>query len=113
MNSHSTINKPNSVFTETDATIYHDGKAYSAGGAWLLKRKDTGKLEGILYRHEDGMIGTWDSSIKVKAYYGTPFRTNFGQKGQYVWFTWEGHKMVGRNNSIEWQDIFRVREVKS
>jgi hypothetical protein len=113
LQAHSTIDKSDAAFVERDATIYHDGKAFASGGAWLLERKDNGKLAGILYNLGNGELGTWDGSIKVKAHFGRVFSTNFGTRAQYAWFTWQGRKMIGRNGSIDWQDIFRVHEVKA
>jgi hypothetical protein len=97
---------------EDHCAIEHNGQSFESGGSYLLRRKDTGKLEGMLYRQPNGMIGTWDSLQLVKATWGLPFMTNLGVKAQYCWFTWEGKRFIGRNNSIEWQDIVRVREIK-
>jgi hypothetical protein len=108
----SIITKVNGAMVETKCTIEHEGKSFESGGSWLLKRADNGKMTGILYRQPNGMIGTWDSSQLVKATWGQPFMTNFGVKAQYCWFTWEGKHFIGRNNSVEWQDIVRVHEIK-
>lgn len=104
--------KDSKAFIETECIFKHNDKAYESGGSYLLQNKKTGKLEGILYSHNDETIGIWDGSKKVKAHFGKPFRTNFGQNARYVWFTWDNKKFVGINRSIDWQDIYRVREIK-
>ena len=111
-------------FVETDCKIELKGHEFTSGGAWLCKRKDTGKYGGVLYAYKKVIIpksekrnesyqiwvGTWDGSQKVQCQTGTEYRSNFGDMRQSVWFRWEGRFFWGtwyKSNS----DIVRCVEI--
>ena len=108
----STIIKKDATFIETECRISLSGKEYESGGSYLLKRKDNGRLEGILYAYpKEKNVGSWDGSLKIPAVFGRPFLTNFGVRRQHLWFSYLGHKFIGTNYSLDWQDIVRVKEL--
>ena len=98
-------------FVEEACTITFQGKSFTSGGGWIMRRKDTGKREGMLYAHEsEKTVSSWDGSIKYPAHVGHVWRSNMGDTRQSVSF-----KANGRNFSGVYfksgSDIVRVREV--
>lgn len=105
-------------FVEEKCCIEHEGKEFCAGGAWIMRRKDTGLREGILYlfreRHEhfvNYFVGTWDGSKKAHAVCLRTWRSNFGDERRSFYFLWEGTKFWGVNAGDN--DVVRVREYKN
>jgi len=77
-------------FIEEHCAIEHEGATFEAGGAWLAKRVDTGKYEGILYMLDNGSsIGTWHGDKKVRCSFGESWISNFGDERMTVWFHWD------------------------
>lgn len=116
------------AFVENNCKIDFGGREFSAGGSWMLRRKDTGKMEALLYiskkeevyidttGHNWGKVtrlylGSWDGSLKVQvAYRGSEYRSNFGDIRQSVWFRWNGlyfHGIWYKSGS----DIVRARQI--
>ncbi len=110
-----TILKTNTAFIEQDCTLKLGDHSYTSGGSWLMKRKDTSKYQGILYASpKTNEVTSWDGTLRIKAYFGRVFRSNFWNcRRQYCWFTYEGHKFVGINYSVDNQECISVREVKA
>jgi hypothetical protein len=96
------------------STITIDGKSFTSGGSFIAKNIQTNKYEGIVYGYQkEGKVGTWDGSVKVEAYFGQVFDSNWiNNRRQYVWFTWRNMKFVGINYAYDWQDTFSVRQIK-
>ena len=100
------------AFIETGCRINISGKEYESGGSYLLKRKDNGRLEGILYAYpKEKSVGSWDGSLKIPAVFGRPFLTNFGVRWQHIWFSYQGHKFIGTNYNLDSQDNVHVKEL--
>lgn len=124
-----TQDKDSQAFIESDCVLNFNGCEFSSGGAYLLKRKETGKLEGLLYMYQEKTsepytdkygrkygasyryyVGTWDGSQKVNAITGKEWLSNFGDKRQSIWFSWNGLYFYGiwyKSNS----DIVRCRQI--
>jgi hypothetical protein len=100
------------MFIENDCSIVLEGKTFSNGGAFIGKRKDNGKLGGILYAYpKEDKVGTWDGKTKFNAFFGNEWTSNMRDKRQSVYFSYDGKKFYGvyyKTNS----DIVRVRELK-
>jgi len=110
-----TIVKTNTAFIERDCIIEHDGHKFESGGSYLLKRQDNGKYQGILYANpKTNEVTSWDGKSRIPAYFGKVFNSNFYNcKRQYCWFTYEGHKFIGINYSVDWQECITVKELVS
>lgn len=107
-----TIVKNDKAFVETDCTFEHEGKKFTSGGSWLMKRKDNGKYEGILYANpEKRQVTSWDGSLVIPATFGKVFQGNISKR-QYCWFTYQGMHFVGINYSVDWQDCIKVKQIK-
>ena len=106
------------AFIEQKCCVELNGHKFCSGGSWLCIRKDTGKMEGILYAShkpdDEGrsFIQSWDGSLKIPAIYGREWRDNFGGLNQSVYFRYEGRYFYGRWAGKDWSDIVRVREIK-
>ena len=100
-------------FIEENCKIDLNGNSFESGGSYLLTRKDTGKKVGLFYAYEnDKKVGNWHGDKKVNAIFGHTWRSNFMDKRQSVYFTWEGTRFYGvyyKENS----DIIRAREISS
>ena len=110
----STIVKDKDCFVETDCIFtFGNGKSFESGGSFLLRNKKTNKLEGLFYAfEEEGKVGTWDGSIKVKSTFTHEWYSNMGDKRQSVYFTWDNVPMYGvyyKTNS----QIVRAKQTKS
>lgn len=79
----------NGAFIETECTITHDGKDYTSSGAWLCKRVDTGKYEGMLYLKEKPtlQLTSWDGSIVIPCKLVRIWINNWGDKRICVHFS--------------------------
>jgi hypothetical protein len=98
-------------FVERECTIKSDGKTFTSGGAWLLKRKDTGKFEGRLYAFEkEGKIGNWKGDWKVPATFGKEWRGSMGDLRQTVTAKIDDKKFSGIYFKSA-GDIVRLKEV--
>ena len=107
-----TIIKENTAFIEQDCTIELDGKKFSSGGSWLMKRKDNSKYEGIMYAGPStNEVTSWNGTLRIKAHYGKVFQGNMSKR-QYCWFTHEGHKFIGINYSVNNQECITIKEIK-
>lgn len=101
------------AFIEQKCCIEHEGHKVCSGGSWLCIRKDTGKMEGILYGDwNKKVISSWDGSLKIPAHYSyRNFRNNFGAECCTVHFKYNGKYFYGRWSGMEWSQIVRVREI--
>lgn len=106
------------------ADIIHEGKTFEGMGSYLMPNPKTGRLEGILYNGNEtkklnqynnssiGYIGSWDGTLKIKAYFTHKWISNFGDTRQAVYFMMDNKPFYGiyyKTNS----DIIRVRELKN
>lgn len=94
-------------------------RSFESGGSWLLKRCDTGLLEGILYAQpKKGTVGSWDGALQIEAEFGqvwhSAFRDFHGrpQENQLARFKYKGMQFSGILYNRQWSDIVRVRQVK-
>lgn len=102
-----------STCMEKDCKFSFEGKTFESGGAFIGKDKN-GKHGGRVYGNETKMeVSNWHGDIKVKASYGHVFRSNFGDKRRYVWFTWKGISFYGLWCSIDWNQLIPVKECKA
>ena len=105
------------AFIEQKCCIQHDGMNFCAGGSYLAIRKDTGKMEGIMYachkpdENGNSVISSWDGSLKIRAIYGREYRDNFGGKRCNVYFRYNGRYFWGRWYGMEFSDIIRCKEI--
>lgn len=77
----------------------------------MLRRKDTGLMEGVLYEFDGGkMLGTWDGSIKVSAFKTNIWRSNWGDKRTHYTFRWNNKRFWGINAGDN--QIVRCKEYK-
>lgn len=115
-NSCKTVTDENSgAFIDSECTITHNGKSYTQGGAWMMKRKDTGKFEGRVYHTEKNgrhFVQNWDGSFEVPAIVGRMWRSNMGDRRQSVWFKWNNRYFHGVHCSIDWTELFSAKETK-
>lgn len=105
---------------EVNCCIEFEGKSFCSGGSWLMRRKDTGLLQGILYlfrefsgendRFVNFFVGTWDGSMKVHAVRLNTWKGNFGDERMHFYFKWQGKKFWGISAGDN--DIVRCREYK-
>ena len=110
------------MFIDQNCTIEHNGQTFESGGAFIAERADTGKLAGVVYAQwadpktdphiTGGYITNWHGDIKIRAYFGREYRSNFGDKRRSVWFTYKGREMFGVWCSTDWNQLVRVREIK-
>jgi len=104
--------KSGSAFIEQKCCIEHEGQKFCSGGSWLCVRKDTGKMEGILYgNYNKQEVSSWDGTLKIPAIYGREYRNNFGALCQSVYFRYDGKYFYGRWLGKDWSQIVRVREI--
>ena len=107
------MSQSQNTFVETDCTVKFNEQSFTSGGAFIGRRKDNGKLGGILYAYEQqNMVGDWHGQTKVLARFGNEWHSNFGDTRQSVYFTWQGIPFYG----IYYKsggDIVRVREITS
>jgi hypothetical protein len=104
------------AFVEDKCCIEHEGHKFCSGGSWLGIRKDTGKMEGILYATNtpyegNSVITSWDGSLKIRAVYGREWRDNFGGLNQSVYFRYNDRYFYGRWAGKDRSDIVRCREI--
>jgi len=103
---------------ESRCCIIHKGREFCSGGSWMMRRKSSGLMEGVLYhyktkdngrvRHE---VGTWDGDVKVPALLLRRWRSNWGDERQAFAFTWNGRRFWGVNAGDN--EIVRCREYKN
>jgi hypothetical protein len=87
------------------------GRIFTSGGAWVGKRKDTGKHEALLYAYEkEGKIGDWKGKWKVPAVFGNEWTGNMGDKRQHITTMIDGKKFSGTYFK-DAGDIVRLKEV--
>jgi hypothetical protein len=98
------------AFVETSCPFTHNGQTFTAGGAWLMRRRDTGRLEGLLYAYGDSAVGDWQGQHRYPATFGRPFRSNLGDLRRCVWFRIDGRDFFGVQYGMEWSEVVRVRE---
>ena len=116
------------AFVETKCIFEHDNVKFESGGSFLTQRKDTGKREGMLYRLKryptykenfghpftlsrcSGVVGSWDDSLRIRAYFSASWRSNFGDIRQSVYFKYQDkcYHGIWYTNS----DIIRCWEMK-
>lgn len=104
---------------ETDCTIEHNGKEYTAGGSYLLPCTD-GRYRGVVYikqdggstinpKHTWGTVTTWHGEQLARAGF-TDYHGNFCQMRR-VSFTWQGMKFIG-DYCPDWSEACKVRTTK-
>jgi hypothetical protein len=99
------------MFVESKCPITLRGRTFTSGGAWLLKRKDTGRCQGVLYAYEkEGKIGNWKGDWKVPANFGKEWRGSMGDMRQTVTAKIDGKKFSGTYYKSA-GDLVRLKEV--
>ena len=100
------------AFIEQKCCIEYEGHKFCSGGSYLGIRKDTGKMEGILYGdYKTEQVSSWDGTLKIPAIYGKEYRNNFGGLCCSVYFQYQGRYFYGRWLGKEWSQIVRVKEI--
>ena len=103
--------KRKACFVETDASMKILGRKFTSGGAFIAKRRDTGKLGGILYAYpNDNAVGSWDGKMKIPANFDREYYSNMGDKRQTIRFYHDGKRFIGtwfKDRS----DVVRVKEI--
>lgn len=100
------------TFIDQNCTIKVQGREFTSGGAFILRRKDTGKLAGQVYVSDKNEVSNWDGSIKMKATFGPIWRSNFGDRRRAVYFRYDGHYFYGMWCGMDYNELVSVREVK-
>ena len=99
------------MFIEENCTVEHNGKEYTAGGAWLTQCTD-GYYRGVVYSTwgKGSFVTDWHGKKIASARYGHKFRGNFCWM-QYVSFEYEGIMFKGFY-CPDWNQSIRVRSTK-
>jgi hypothetical protein len=99
------------MFVERECPITWKGKTFTAGGAWLLKRKDTGRHQAMLYAYPDeGKIGNCTGDWKVPANFGKEWHGTMGDLRQTVTAIIDGKRFSGTYFKST-GDIVRLKEL--
>lgn len=118
------------TFIEEDCTVTHEGRSFTAGGAWLCDCTD-GYRRGVVYTKpadpiqakpgditgpapsypRRGIVTDWHGNKIADASFGHPYRGGFGAKMRTVRFTVDGVEYAGRYG-CDWRDAVRVRSTK-
>ena len=116
------------TFVEENCTIAHDGKEFTAGGAFVLDCTD-GYRRAVVYAKPDthhtmgcrsarepqaacpGIVTDWHGNKIASASFGPIYRGNLC-KMRSVSFTLDGVKFAGRY-CPDWADCVRVRQGQS
>lgn len=105
------------TFCEPECVIEHEGQQYAAGGAWIGRHRETGRLGGLLYASRtDGRpthVASWGGEVRVPARFLREWRSNLGDLRQAVYFELEGRPFYGVWHNKEWSDVVRCRELAS
>src|SRR5690349_657416 len=100
-------------FFETDCTIEHDGKKFTANGAFIVTEQPSGRLVALLYANDKEHILTdWHGSLKIPAVFGREWRSNLSDLRQHVSFEHDGHNFSGVWFNKEWNQLVRAKEHK-
>lgn len=103
----------NIAFMDQQCTIEHEGQVFESGGAYIAKRKDSGKYSGAVYADDKkGVVTNWHGDIVIPAYFGPVFRGNMGDQRRQVWFTWQGINFTGRWCGMDNNQVVHVQEIK-
>lgn len=97
-------------FVEEDCTITHEGRTFTAGGAWLADCPD-GYRRGVVYANPGaGIVTDWHGNVIARASYGKPYQGPFCTM-QSVSFVVDGILYAGRW-CPDWASAVNVRSTR-
>lgn len=111
------IDKETGAFIDQNCVFDFQGKKFESGGAWICKRVDNGKFGGRVYAtcekdERRGTVQNWHGTLKMPAYFGKIYRSNFGDRRRSVWFTYKNMSFQGMWCNIDYNELVTVKQIK-